>query len=189
MGLILVFRGTDGTRKVDIDITKGKFAFSVDKPIVEQVNQSTVSTTVRGEKVDFTTGVIEPKVIDQIQKENITISPESFTGKNLINKEAGFVLTVEHPERYRLSYSAEGLTNSYIPINTITSSYGNVNVNRSESTPGYDFPTQVEAGLQLILNAGYINSLPEIHYDQSKTTAFLTYNNQQPAVSAIRKSH
>src|SRR5215203_5514937 len=69
LGLILVFKGSEGTRKVDIDLTKGKFQFSVDKPIVEQVNQKTETATLNGKEVDFTTGSLNPKVIAQLQKE------------------------------------------------------------------------------------------------------------------------
>jgi hypothetical protein len=177
-GLILVFRGTEGTRKVDIDLSKGKFNFSVDKPIVEQINQTKDSATLRGNKIEFTTGTVKSEVIDQIQQQNEIISPTRFTGKNLINKEAGFILTVEHPENYSVSYNPEGLHNSYIPVNTITGGYGNVNISRAASAAGYDFPTQVEWALQLLLNNGYLIQMPHINYDESRTTAFLTYNNQ-----------
>ena len=37
-GLLLVFKNDDGKRKVNIDISKGQFEFSIEKPIVEQVN-------------------------------------------------------------------------------------------------------------------------------------------------------
>lgn len=176
-GLILVFRGSEGTRKVDIDLSKGKFGFSVDKPIVEQVKQSTDSATLRGTKVEFTTGSIKPEVIDQIQI-NSQVSPDQFTGKNLINNIGQFVLSVDHPESFSVVYNREGLTNAYVPINTINGNYGNVVIHRTPALAGYDFPSQVELSLQLLLNAGYIIQMPSINYDSKKTTAFLTYNNQ-----------
>ena len=177
-GLMLVFRGSEGTRKVDIDLSKGKFGFSVDKPIVEQVKQSTDSATVRGIKVEFRTGSIKPEVIDQIQVNSQSISPNEFTGKNLINNMGRFVLSVEHPESFSVVYNPEGLTNADVPINTINGNYGNVVIHRTPSITGYDFPSQVQLSLQLLLNAGYIIQMPSINYDNKKTTAFLTYNNQ-----------
>ena len=74
--LILFFRGSEGNHQVDIDLTKGKFKFNVDQPIVEQVNQTTQTTTSRGKQVNFTTGMLNPEVIDQLHEANISISPD-----------------------------------------------------------------------------------------------------------------
>lgn len=179
LGLILVFRGSEGNQQVDIDLTKGKFKFSVDRPIVEQVNQTTQTTTLRGKQVDFTTGTLNPEVIDQLQEENIPISPDQFTGKNLINKEAGYVLTVDNPEKWSLDYNPAGLSDPMTPINTISGQGGDLRITRSPMQPGVDFPTQVEFTVQMLLYMGFITEIPDIKYDENRTTAILTYNNRQ----------
>ncbi|MGV8878216.1 MAG: hypothetical protein ACOH2A_04210 [Sphingobacteriaceae bacterium] len=187
IGLLLVFRGTDGKRKVDIDLSSGKFTFSVDKPIVEQVKQSTETATLGGKKIDFTTGTIQSDVIQQVQEQNMQISPGAFAGKNLINKEGRYILTVEHPEKWDVSYNPEGLSNPLIPINTISNNFGNVNITRSEADPNYPFQTQVEMSMQLLLNYGLISQIPNIIYDDTRTTAFLTYTNQQTGGISYQK--
>lgn len=179
IGLLLVFKDDEGKRKVDIDISKGKFEFSIDKPIVEQVNQSTQSTTMRGEQIDFTTGSISPEVIEKLQKEDIQISPDQFTGKNLINKTAGYILTVNNPQKWNVQYNPIGLSNSYVPINIISGNGGDLRTTRSIMLPGADFQSQVEMTLQMFLNMGIITQMPDIKYDDERTTAFLTFTNQQ----------
>jgi len=187
LGLIMVFKGSEGTRKVDIDLTKGKFQFSVDKPIVEQVNQKTQTTTLRGEEVDFTTGSISPKVIEQLQKENVQISPDQFAGKNLINKEAGYVLTVENPEKWSVQYNPAGLSDPMTPINIISGQGCDLRITRSPLEPGIDFTTQVEYAMGMLLYMGLITQIPDIQYDEQRTTAFLTYNNQQTGGISYQK--
>lgn len=188
IGLLLVFRGTDGKRKVDIDLSSGKFTFSVDKPIVEQVQQTTETATMRGKKIDFTTGTIQSDVIKQVQEQNNNnISPNAFAGKNLINKAGKFILTVEHPEKWNVTYNPEGLNNPLIPINTISNNFGNVNITRSVAEPGYAFEMQVEMAMELLLNYGYITQMPNVAYDDTRTTAFLTYTNQQTGGISYQK--
>jgi hypothetical protein len=187
IGLIMVFKGSGGERKVDINLKEGKFQFSVDQPIVEQVNQKTQTTTVRGEEIDFTTGSISPSVIEQIQKENIPISPNQFTGKNLINKEAGYVLTVENPEQWNVQYNPAGLSDPMTPINIISGQGGDLRVTRSPLEPGVDFTTQVEYAMGMLLYMGLITEIPRIEYDDQRTTAFLTYNNQQTGGISYQK--
>jgi len=186
-GLFLVFRGTEGKGEADIDLSKGKFRFSVDRPIVEQVNQKTQTTTVRGKEVDFTTGTINPNVIDELQQENIPISPSQFTGKNLINKEAGYVLTVDNPEKWNVQYNPAGLNDPMTPINIISGQGGDLRVTRSPMQQGIDFTTQVEYAMSMLLYMGLITEIPHIEYDDNRTTAFLTYNNQQTGGISYQK--
>jgi hypothetical protein len=187
LGLVLVFSNDDGKRKVDIDLSSGKFTFSIDKPIVEQVNQQKETASLNGKEIDFTTGSISTQVINEIQKADKNISPTAFAGKNLINQQAGFLLTVEHPEEWNVSYNPEGLNNPLVPINTIANAYGNLNVTRSVADNNYSFETLVEMTMQLLLNYGYITEIPNIVYDDSRTTAFLTYTNQQTGGISYQK--
>ncbi len=187
IGLFLVFRNDEGKRKVNIDISKGKFEFSIDKPIVEQVNQTTQSATLRGEEVDFTTGSISSEVIDQLQQDNASISPNQFAGKNLINKEGGYVLTVDNPQKWNVQYNPAGLNDPMTPINIITGQGGELRITRSPLQAGYDFDTQVEYSMQMLLYMGFITQIPDIKYDDTRTTAFLTYNNQQTGGISYQK--
>jgi len=186
-GLFLVFKGTEGKGEAEIDLSKGKFHFKVDRPIVEQVNQETKTTTLRGEEIDFTTGTISPDVIEDLQKENIQISPNQFTGKNLINKEAGYVLTVENPEQWSVQYNPAGLNDPMTPINIISGQGGDLRITRSPLQQGIDFTTQVEYAMSMLLYMGLITEIPHIEYDDSRTTAFLTYNNQQTGGISYQK--
>ena len=187
IGLLLVFKNDEGKRKVNIDISKGQFEFSIDKPIIEQVNQTVQTTTLRGKEVDFTIGTLNPKVIEKLQEENITILPNQFTGKNLINKEAGYLLTVDNPDKWNLQYNSVGLRDPMTPINIITGNGGEFRITRSPMQPGADFPTQVELTLQMLLYMGFITEIPDIKYDEKRTTAILTYNNQQTGGVSYQK--
>lgn len=187
VGLVLVFRGVAGKGEADIDLSKGKFRFSVDRPIVEQVNQKTQTTTLRGEEIDFTTGSISPKVIEDLQQENIQISPNQFTGKNLINKEAGYVLTVENPEQWNVQYNPAGLNDPMTPINIISGKGGDLRITRAPMQVGIAFQDQVRLTMEMFLYMGLISEMPDIKYDNDYTTAILTYNNQQTGGVSYQK--
>ena len=53
--------------------------------------------------------------------------------------------------------------------------------------PGADFPDQVELTLQMLLYMGLITEIPDIKYDEKRTTAILTYNNQQTGGVSYQK--
>ena len=187
VGLILVFRNVAGKGEAELDLKNAKFHFKVDRPIVEQVKQETQTTTLRGEEIDFTTGSIDPGVIDKLQKENIQISPNQFTGKNLINKEAGYVLTVENPEQWTVQYNPAGLNDPMTPINIISGQGGDLRITRSPMQPGLPFEDQVRLTMEMFLYMGLISEMPDIKYDNNYTTAILTYNNQQTGGVSYQK--
>ncbi len=177
-GLFLVFSGKDGKRNVGIDISKGKFEFSVDKPIVEQTEQKTETTVIRGKKIDFTTGSLNKSVLSKLSVNKMAISPSRFTGKNLINKQAGYILTVERPELWNVAYNQDGLTNSMIPVNVISRENAEIRVTMSAYDPSVDFKTQVQQAMQQLQSLGVISTIPDIKYGADGYTAFLTYTNQ-----------
>jgi hypothetical protein len=105
-GLFIVFQndGSGGKRHVDIDIAKGKLSFSVEQPILQQVNQPTVKYEGGEKGVDFTTGVLSSDAFREIEAELPQTEPYGFAGKNYVNKYAGYLLTVNHPEIWQVAF-------------------------------------------------------------------------------------
>jgi hypothetical protein len=179
IGIFIVFSGHEsgGTRKVDLDLAKGKLTFSVDKPIVEQVKLPTESYTTQGSTVPFTTGTVDKAVIQQLNEVE-PIQPTQFSGQNFINEEAGFLLTVENPAFWQVSYDPQGLDDPFFPVNTIYTSDGShLNVNIEWLEPGTGLQTYVEQGLQQLIYSGVLAQLPQVDYDYASQTAFLYYVN------------
>lgn len=189
IGLWFVFRGAEsgGKRMVDVDITKGKFSFSVDKPIVEQIKQPTKEFKQDGKTVEFTTGKADESVVKQLTEQNITAKPNEFTGKNLINIQAGYLLTVEHPEWWQVGYDPAGLTNPLQPINSVYSNEGVFNINKEAMQPGEDLQSFVERSLNSMVMLGLLEAMPDISYDKEYQTAFLTYTNSQTGGISYQK--
>ena len=180
IGMVYVFRGSEsgGTRKVDLDVKNLKMSFTIDKPIIEQVEQPTeryVSDDDRS--VQFTTGEIQRSVVDQIPQFQ-TASPTSFTGKNLINRQVGYVLSVNNPSYWNVTYNPDGLYNSLLPINTVMAGdMTHVNVNIETTMPGINLQNYVQASLSNMMQLGMLMQWPEVSYDYDSNTAFLSYVN------------
>ncbi|MEK6571827.1 MAG: hypothetical protein AABZ61_10690 [Bacteroidota bacterium] len=178
IGIFVVFRGSEsgGKRTVDIDLKGGKISLSVDKPIVEQVNLSKSSYNSPQGKVEFTTGEVDPSVVKQIS-ENEQVTPTAFVGKNFINQQARFLLTVDNPSHWQVTYNPEGLTNPLKPVNTIYTQDGShLNVNL-ETTRGMNLEEYVTASLGALIAYGVLTEMPDVSYDEESGTAFLYYVN------------
>jgi len=179
-GIFIVFKGSEsgGKRSVDLDITKGKLSFSVEKPLVQQVNQPTSNYSTSEGTVKFTTGKIDPTVIQRLDEEGVSIEPTRFTGQNFINKQAGFLLTVNNPDYWEVLYDPSGLVNPTTPINTIVTDDGShLNINLENLMPGTNLETYVTQGLQTLIFSGLLSQMPEVSYDHASQTAFLSYFN------------
>ena len=150
VGIFVVFRNdeTGGKRKVDIDLSKGKLSFSVEKPILQQVNQPTSQYPAGEGSVAFTTGTVSSSVLQQIEQSFPAIEPTGFVGKNFVNKQAGFLLTVNHPENWQVSHDPGGLMNPLLAINQIYTADGShLKITREQLMFGQDLETYVAAGL------------------------------------------
>lgn len=188
IGLYFVFvRGSEGGKKhVEFDLSKGQLKFSVEKPLVEQIDQPTLKYTAKNQNVNFTTGQIKQEVVDEISQ-NVNVESDQFTGKNLINTQAGYIMSVENPGNWQVSYDSEGLYDASYPINTIYSNNeydGHVNINLYKMMPGEEFKSSLESGMQELVYSGSLQYMPVIEYDEAGTTAFLQYYNDLGGASA-----
>lgn len=178
LAMYLVFRGTreGGKGNVDLDLTKGKISLSVERPIVEQISLNKAESKEGG--ISFTEGKIKDSVvIDQINQLAPT-SGTGFSGKNFINRELGFLLTVPHPDSWRVSVDPGGLMNPSFPVNTISSQEGaHLNVGITAIVPGTTIEQFVTLNVQQMIQAGMIQQMPVITYDLPSQTAFAVITN------------
>ncbi|MEX0967369.1 MAG: hypothetical protein WD077_09030 [Bacteroidia bacterium] len=174
---------TGENRKVDVDLATGKFSVSVEQPIVDQVNvkEASYKGTQEDKSVEFTTGEVNEDVITELeQRSEKKISPENFTGQNLINKEGGYLLTVPSPEHWSVNYNAQGYNNPLVAVHTISRPQGeHVAVNLEDPGSEYSLEEYVASALEMISMAGMLSEWPEISYDHEGRTAFLSYRNPQ----------
>lgn len=179
VGMVLVLQdsGEGGSRKVDIDLSKGKLSFSVDQPILEQVNQPTAEYTAGSREVAYTTGELNPELFRQIEQVLPGSASTGFSGKNFINRDVGFVLTVNHPEYWQYMSNPAGLANPMVPINSIYTGDGShLNITRDHAQ-GMDLNTYVSMSLQQLMSMGVIAEYPQVSYDYASGTAFLFFVN------------
>lgn len=182
--------GTGGKRSVDIDLSKGTIALSVDQPIVEQVKQPVKNYDTPQGTVQFTTGKVEAAELAKFNNNfNLQAAqPTQFTGKNFINNEVGFLLTVENPQFWQVAYNPQGITIPVMPVNTIYESNGtHLNVNIERLQPGVDLQGFVTQSLQTMMNLGVLSQMPDVSYDMASQTAFLEYANPQTGGQTYQK--
>ncbi len=181
IGIVVVMNAVQSGGKggVELDLSKGKLKFNVDKPIVEQAAQPTKTYNSPQGDVQFTTGKIDSAIVQQLQESVAApILPDRFTGKNLVNKEAGFLLTVENPQAWKVDYNAAGMTNPVIPVNTITAADGShLSIGREPLPANIDIETYVTASVQNLMAMGLLAQFPDVTYDRPSQTPFLLYSN------------
>ena len=178
--LIALFNmvGDGGKGGIDVDMAKGTFKFTVDKPVVEQVNtEKKTFNTQEGKSIDYTTGRISQNIVSKFSEENISFSPNYFVGENLINEEAGYIISSSNPGRWSIQYNPAGLYDPLIPINTFSIADGtHMNVTR-EGIAVSSIQDYVMASINMLLNMGVIVDYPKISYADDNRTAFLTFTN------------
>ena len=170
--------GSGGKGGIDVSLKEGTFKFNVDKPVVEQVKTETKAYETRdGKTIHYTTGKIDKQVLNHYNNENIAYSPRQFIGENLINEEAGYIISCTNPGTWTVEYNPAGLNDPLTPINTLKAMDGShLNVTR-ESIQYASVQEYVNVAVSLLLNLGTIATYPEVSYADDQKTAFLTFTN------------
>ncbi|MDP4218893.1 MAG: hypothetical protein Q8916_02175 [Bacteroidota bacterium] len=190
-GIYFVFRASDngGTRKFDLDLKGGKIDLSVDKPIVAQIGLPTSGYQSPNGEIQFTTGKVDEGFIKQIETSSGSLSPTAFSGKNFVNKEAGFLFSVEHPENWKVIPSLNMSTRATI-INNFESadnSQNNLNVVIDKLPRPENITEYVNENVSQMLGLGLISQEPGVSYDSHSNTAFLYYHNLHTGGPTIQK--
>lgn len=173
VGVLIIFLG-------------GKLKFGKDGiEISKDVLQSTDQKKEKSSNGDFTTGDLNKDAKEFLEKNKESIKPGTFTGKNYINNSLGYLFSVEHPEKWIITYNPENASKdnaSEFPVNTIDGGDGvlfkvAIGTNEEnatiESIAGAFFLVFTE----LAKNDPSIK--PEITYDKESQTAFFNGVNIQ----------
>ncbi|ASQ90394.1 hypothetical protein CHL67_05170 [Prosthecochloris sp. GSB1] len=179
-GIYVIFQGTSkgGSGKVDVNLTKGTVSISLDKPILDQIDQGKTQTEGTDKDIAFTEGKIRDQdVIDKIKNLGST-KPTSFSGKNFISNDLRFLFSVWHPDKWRINYNSAGLQNPLVPVYTIFNEEGShLNIIVETVQPETDIQNYVAYIIQNMLQAGLLLQQPQITYDFPSQTAFTVFTN------------
>lgn len=166
IGVLIIFLG-------------GRLKFSKDGiEISKDVLQTTDQKKEKSGNGDFTIGELNDDAKKFIEENKEKISPASFTGKNYINNSFGYLFSVEHPEKWTISYN---------PENADAQDFSENPVNKIDAGDGIIFKTAVVTNkdhetIESIAGAFYLvfaeiakqdpSLKPEITYDKPTQTAF-----------------
>ncbi|MEI6847376.1 MAG: hypothetical protein WCK32_04960 [Chlorobiaceae bacterium] len=180
IGLYVMSKGTEkgGKGTVNVDFTKGKFSLSLEKPIVDQIKQETSQAAGTSNQTQFTKGIINnQEVIDQLNKLGPK-DPTAYSGKNFINNELNFLLSVPHPENWQVRYNQAGLQNSMIPVTSFINQDGsNLNIGVSPIMPSMNIEQFLMLNIENLLQRRMIMQMPQVTYDFPSETAFAVFTN------------
>jgi hypothetical protein len=177
-GGLYVMTKSGGPSNMKLDLTKGTFSLSLDKPIVDQSGIRTSTAKANGGDIQVTEGMItNPSVIEQL-KSIKQAAPTQFSGKNFINHEQRFLLSVPHPDYWQVSYNPVGLQNPNVPINSIFNPEGShLNIWREQVPAGTSIEQYVSFKIQQMFQSGLISQQPLVTYDLPSRTAFMVFTN------------
>jgi hypothetical protein len=154
------------------NVITGRSKIDPGKSIAQQVlsKEKTIATSDAG--ITFKPGIISDNKAVQSIKKLAPETPTTYSGKNFINKDAGFLLTVEYPALWQLAYNPLGMTNSTFAINTFTHADGSYLTVGIEAVPA---GTTIE---QYVTSKNrYYYLQPQVSYDLPSSTAFLIFTN------------
>ena len=175
VGALVIFFGGE----LIFNPKKGEFI--IRKDVLKETKQEKTSSN----NGDFTTGELNDDAKKLIEKNKQQINPRSFSGKNYINNELGYLFSVEHPEKWNISYAKEHAgVEDFVdkPVNRIDARDGillkvSIGNNREAET------IESLAGAFYMVFAELAKSdpsiKPEITYDKPTQTAFFNGVNVQ----------
>ncbi len=170
--------GAGGKGSIDVDVTEGKFKFSVDKPVVEQAKTETKSyITSEGKTIDYTIGTISQEVLTEFSEENISFSPNYFVGENLINDVAGYIVSSSNPGMWDIQYNPAGLSDPLTAINSFQATDGSHMLVTREPVIYSNIQEYIEAAVSMLFSYEVITDYPNVSYANDGKTAFLTFTN------------
>ncbi len=173
IGVLIIFLG-------------GRLKFSKDGiEISKDILQTTGQPKTNSNNGDFTTGELNDDARKFIEQNKQQIKPGSFSGKNYINDELGYLFSVTHPEKWAINYNRENAgAQDFVenPVNRIDAGDGiifkvsignNTDAETIESLAGAFYMIFAE----LAKNDPSVK--PEITYDKPTQTAFFNGVNVQ----------
>ena len=177
VGIILVFNATgDGNRKFDLNMKEMKLSVSVDRPIVQQVNQPTSSYSTPKGDVKFTTGTVSPEIISQLEANNVSIAETSFTGKNYINKSFQFLFSFQYHEIWQVQYTPNDVQGTVTTVNKFLDNSGNfMSIGVEQIPAGTNFQAYVNENIRQLMATGQVAMEPDVDLEVSSGTAFFSY--------------
>ena len=173
IGVLIIFLG--GKLKVN------KEGIEISKDLLQSTSQKTNNSN----NGTFTTGELNEEAREMVEKNKDKIQPSSFTGKNYINNDLGYLFSVEKPEQWNISYTPENVGNSDFvnyPVNQINAGDGILfKVAIANNTENENIES-VAGGLYLMFTALAAEDPdlnPQITYDKPTQTAFFNGKNAQ----------
>ncbi|MFY7840406.1 MAG: hypothetical protein ACOVP7_09020 [Lacibacter sp.] len=157
----------------------GRFKFGKDGiEISKDILQTTDQNKTTSNNGDFTTGELNDDAKKFIEKNKQQINPGSFSGKNYINNELGYLFSVEHPEKWNITYQKENAgVQDFVdrPVNRIEAGDGiQMKISIVNNTDEETFDSIAGAFYMLFaeLAKNDPSVKPEISYDKPTQTAF-----------------
>ena len=181
VGILIIFLG--GRLKL------GKDGIEISKDILQTTEQKK-TTTSNG---DYTTGELNDDAKKFIEKNKALIKPGWFTGNNYIDKELGYLFSVEHPEKWKITYNPENANSENInenPVNTIDAGDGIIlKVAVANNSENETIEAIAGAFYQVFTELAKHDPgiKPEISFDKPTQTAFFNGVNVQNYKQVLMK--
>jgi hypothetical protein len=157
--------------------TKDGVSINLDKPIVAQVGVSTSDYKTDKGEIKFTTGSVSQGLIQNLESSGGAFSPAKFAGENFINKEAGFIFSISHPEQWQVSYNPQRSGRTWRINDFLAPDGSNLNVVIDFLSRPIDLAPYIQENIGQMMQMGMINQMPYVQYDQGSNTAFFYYRN------------
>lgn len=176
---ILVLHSTQQGHEgnLELDLSNLKLSLNIKKPLVEQINVSNVELEGSSHTTSFTKGKItDQHIVKQIEK--FTPSNNSFSGKNFISHQLGFLFSAPFPQRWDVQFNPNGLKLAYEPVYLFRSNDGsNLAILVSSISPEISIDQFVTLNIDNMRKTGVLADMPKVTYDYPSETAFAVFTN------------
>ena len=128
--------------------------------------------------IQVTTGNVKADVLNRIESDQGSFSSNTFAGNNFVNKEAGFLFSIDHPLNWQIASSQGRRFGNAEIVNSFSSTDGsNMNVVIEELSTRMNFAEYVDLNVQGLFSQGLVTERPPVEMYPESNTAIFYHNN------------
>ncbi|OJX60023.1 MAG: hypothetical protein BGO89_08530 [Candidatus Kapaibacterium thiocyanatum] len=158
-----------------LKVTESGVEVTLEKPLAAQLGTESQTVKVLGDSVTFTTGTVSDSAVRKLMDVKGEVSDNRFTGKNLIDTSAGFVISSRTPQQWNVerTTSISGTTSKLVAQDSSI-----VKVTTMTPPPGSTIASLTKDIVDNRMERAPLAPKPSVRVDTAANTALIWFRNE-----------
>jgi len=158
-----------------LKVTESGVEVTLEKPLAAQLGTESQTVKVLGDSVTFTTGTVSDSAVRKLVDAKGALSENRFTGKNLIDTSAGFVISSRTPQQWNVERTAsiDGTTSKLVAQDSSV-----VKVTTMTPPPGSTITSLAQDIVDDRMKRAPQAPKPSVRVDTAANTALIWFRNE-----------